>query len=99
MSFMSKRELLVQVAPRYREASYKERSVILDEFVASTGYARKYAIRILTAPIVPPIAPICRPREPVYGRRLRVRYESHGLRPIILDQNVWRPFLESWYPY
>ena len=44
MSFQGKRELLAQVAPRYREASRKEKSVILNEFIAATGYPRKYAI-------------------------------------------------------
>jgi hypothetical protein len=66
MSFRAKREVLAQVAPRYREAGYKQRSTILDEFVAVTGYARKYAIRVLRGPVVPP-APIRRPRAARYG--------------------------------
>ena len=66
MSFRAKRELLVQVAPRYRAARHGERSVILDEFVAVTGYDRKYAIRSLLGPIRPP-APIRRPRAAYYG--------------------------------
>src|SRR5436305_5421495 len=66
MSFQAKRELLVQVAPRYRKASHQQKSPILDEFVAATGYARKYAIRLLTKPVAPP-GPIKRPREPRYG--------------------------------
>src|SRR6266540_5253220 len=66
MSFRAKRELLVQVAPRYRAARHGQRSVILDEFVAVTGYERKYAIRLLLGPIRPP-APIRRPRAPHYG--------------------------------
>ena len=66
MSFRAKRELLVQVAPRYRAARHGERSVILDEFVAVTGYERKYAIRSLLGPIRPP-APIRRPRAAHYG--------------------------------
>src|SRR5689334_14850285 len=44
MSFRAKRELLVQVAPRYRAPRHGQRSAILDEFVAVTGYERKYAI-------------------------------------------------------
>jgi hypothetical protein len=40
MSFRAKRELLVQVAPRYREATHAQKSVVLDEFLAATGYAR-----------------------------------------------------------
>ena len=45
LSYRAKRELLIQMAPRYREASSALKEVILDEFVAATGYARKYAIR------------------------------------------------------
>ena len=66
MSFRAKRELLVQVAPRYRAARHGQRSVILDEFVAVTGYERKYAIRLLLGPIRPP-EPIRRPRAAQYG--------------------------------
>lgn len=42
--------MLWQIAPRYREASAPIKEVILDEFVAATGYARKYAIRLLNHP-------------------------------------------------
>jgi hypothetical protein len=66
MSFRGKRELLVQVAPRYSSARHGQRSVILDEFVAVTGYDRKYAIRLLLGPIRPP-ASIRRPRAVHYG--------------------------------
>jgi hypothetical protein len=54
MSIQAKRELLVHVAPRYREADSRQKSGILDEFVAATGYARKYAISLLTHPTGPP---------------------------------------------
>src|SRR4051794_7883935 len=70
MSFRAKRELLVQVAPRYRAAGHAQKSVVLDEFVAATGYARKYAIRLLAQPVPKP-APIRRPREPRYGPAVR----------------------------
>jgi hypothetical protein len=50
MSFQAKRELLTQVAGRYSEASGRQKSLILDEFVAATGYQRKYAIRLLRRP-------------------------------------------------
>jgi hypothetical protein len=59
MSVRSKRELLAQVAGRYREAGPAQKRTILDEFVAATGYARKYAIRLFAHP-VPPLEPICR---------------------------------------
>jgi len=47
MTKQGKRELLKAVRPRYRKASKNEKSQILDEFVASTGYNRKYAIHLL----------------------------------------------------
>src|SRR4030088_28291 len=66
MSFRGQREVLVPVAPRYSSARHGQRSVILDEFVAVTGYERKYAIRLLLGPIRPP-APIRRARVAHYG--------------------------------
>ena len=78
MSFRAKRELLVQVAPRYRAARHGERSAILDEFIAVTGYDRKYAIRVLLGPIQPP-APIRRPRLAYYGREVQEALASAWL--------------------
>jgi Integrase core domain len=66
LSFRSKRALLLQIAPRYKEASVALKTVILDEFVAATGYARKYAIRLLSHPVAPKLT-IERPRAPHYG--------------------------------
>ncbi len=67
MSFQAKRELLAQTGPRYRAAPSQQKRAILDEFVAATGYARKYAIRLLGQPVVPPPGPIVRPRMRPYG--------------------------------
>lgn len=47
MSQKSKRELIEAVRPRYLKANKAGKERILDEFVASTGYHRKYAIRVL----------------------------------------------------
>lgn len=47
MTGTGKRELLEAVRPRYHRANKQERTRILDEFVANTGYHRKYAIRLL----------------------------------------------------
>lgn len=66
LSYRSKKELLLQIAPRYTEASSALKTVILDEFVAATGYARKYAIRLLSHPVTPHLS-IERPRPPYYG--------------------------------
>ncbi|MGE4206984.1 MAG: DDE-type integrase/transposase/recombinase [Vulcanimicrobiota bacterium] len=68
MSRQSKRELLYQVGPRYREARGDQKTAILNEFVLATGYARKYAIRLLNNPVSnsTPSA-IRRPRARTYG--------------------------------
>jgi hypothetical protein len=47
MSQRSKRELHAETQPRYLKASKVEKQAILDEFIANTGYHRKYAIRVL----------------------------------------------------
>jgi hypothetical protein len=66
MSFRSKQELLQQIAPRYQEATETQKVAILNEFVAATGYARKYAIRVLNHPGVPHVE-IERARAHQYG--------------------------------
>lgn len=47
MSQQSKRELLEAIQSRYLKARRSEKKIILDEFVAATGYHRKYATRLL----------------------------------------------------
>ena len=47
MSLKSKRELLEAVRPRYLKAKKVDKQKILDELTSSTGYHRKYAIRVL----------------------------------------------------
>jgi len=47
MSQRSKRELLEAIRPRYLKANKSGKTKMLDEFVAATGYHRKYAIRLL----------------------------------------------------
>jgi hypothetical protein len=47
MSQLSKKELTEVIRPRYLKASRKDKKQILDEFIAATGYHRKYAIRVL----------------------------------------------------
>jgi len=47
MSHRSKKELLEEIRPRYLKATRKEKKQILDEFIAATGYHRKYAILVL----------------------------------------------------
>ena len=47
MSQRSKRELLEAIRPRYLKANKPGKTKMLDEFIAATGYHRKYAIRLL----------------------------------------------------
>ncbi len=47
MSPQARRAVLKAMRPRYRQASLAEKQRILDEFVAITGYHRKYAIHLL----------------------------------------------------
>lgn len=72
MGFQAKRELLVQTWGRYCEAKGQAKTTILDEFVLATGYARKYAIRLLSRPSLPaPTSKIKRPRASKYGAEVQ----------------------------
>jgi len=46
ISTQARRELIPAVGDRYRAATRAEKRVILDEFVAVTGYHRKHAVRL-----------------------------------------------------
>ena len=47
MSRMANQELLATIRDRYRASSRKDKSRILDEFIAVTGHHRKHRIRLL----------------------------------------------------
>src|SRR3990172_8784316 len=47
MSQQSKRELFAEIQPRYLKAEKATKQKMLDEFTATTGYHRKYAVRLL----------------------------------------------------
>jgi hypothetical protein len=98
MSFRSKRELLAQVAPRYQLASHGQKSAILDEFVATTGYARKYAIRLLTRPPLPAPAQIRRPRQPTYGTAVQAALEQAWAAANFISARRLVPFLATLVP-
>jgi len=48
ISMATRKELTQKLAARYEAATRSEKTRILDEFVAVTGYHRKHAIRLLT---------------------------------------------------
>ena len=58
---------LRQLQSRHRQASRRERSVILEEFVKTTGYHRKHATAVLNGQRERAQGPIQRPRRKVYG--------------------------------
>jgi len=47
VSMATKAELVAAIGDRHRASRRTERTKILDEFVAVTGYHRKHAIRLL----------------------------------------------------
>jgi hypothetical protein len=98
MSFQGKRELLEQVAPRYREAGREQKTVILNEFIGATGYARKYAIRVLTLPITAPTTPIRRPRARQYGKEVQEALVIAWAAANYIGSKRLAPFLEELVP-
>jgi hypothetical protein len=70
LSYQTRQELVVRVAPHYQTASLARKNLILNEFVELTGYARKSAIRLLNHPPGAPL-PLQRPRLPVYGSEVQ----------------------------
>ncbi len=98
MSFHAKRELLAQVAPRYQRAHHSQKSLILDEFVAATGYTRKYAIRLLTRPPLPPPPAIRRPRAPRYGPAVQAALEIAWAAANCIGAKRLVPFLPTLVP-
>jgi len=71
MSFQAKREFLWTVGPRYREANRRTKTIILNEFIAATGYKRKYAIRLLSQSDISVSKTIKRPRTRFYGKEVQ----------------------------
>src|ERR1051325_6709572 len=70
ISMATKGELLAAIGDRYRASGRAERTKILDEFVAVTGYHRKHAIRLLR-PKAGPVEPARRRVNRLYGGEVR----------------------------
>jgi len=47
LNMRHKKEITAEVQERYKKAKKKQKKIILDEFVALTGYNRNYASRVL----------------------------------------------------
>lgn len=68
ISTETRRELVATIKERYRSAPSPDKQRILDEFVALTGYHRKYAIRVLgSGSAVATDQVVTPPRDRVYG--------------------------------
>lgn len=80
MSPRSKREYTEAIHKRYTHASRSEKKVILDEFCATTGYHRKYAIVLLKG--------FKRFRKPVRKRR--------GPKPTYKKDEIIKPLKTIW---
>jgi hypothetical protein len=65
----ARREYARAVRPRYTLAPWSRKPRILDEFCATTGYHRKYAITMLNGPQHTAEQP-CRRRAPAYSERV-----------------------------
>jgi len=80
MSPRSKREYLEAVHLRYRRASRRGRSLILDEFCATTGCHRKHAIRLLRR----------------FKRFTQPRPRKRGRRPVYCHPDLLLPLKRIW---
>ena len=47
LSLQTRRELIETVRSKYQQSTWKNKNLILNGFVAATGYKRKYAIMLL----------------------------------------------------
>ena len=86
MGRRSKREYLLAIYPRYREAGRAEKSRILDAFCSVCGYHRKAALRLLNG--LPPSK-----RAPPWRRRPRWRSRPEAL---AILRAVWEAAGSPW---
>lgn len=77
LSLKSRQELMAQTADRYGQVRGQEKTQILDEFVAATGYSRKHAITVLNHP----------PASEGHSQRRPRRYDERVERALV---SVWK---------
>lgn len=85
MSPRSKRDMLGAVHPRYQKASREVKSRILDEFCATTGYHRKYAIHLLNSAL-----------EEVSQLRPRRRGHTYSAQTVRVLADIWQAAGYPW---
>lgn len=84
LTMKEKQALTRKLALRYRKASKREKSEILDWLVEVTGYHRSYAARALRQRLTTPSSPS--PRKPK-GRRRRARTYDHAV--FLALRQIW----------
>jgi hypothetical protein len=84
---------LKQLQARYRKASKNEKTVILDEYVKTTGYHRKHATAVLNGRRERVQRPIRRPRRTQYGVE-----EANALATLAICSTTYAPsdFGQPW---
>lgn len=93
MTLQSRKELLKAIHPRYLKASKAGKTQILDEFIAATGYHRKYAIRVLKRGPKPRILKKRKGRQKVYkGEVVKVLKQIWEICDRICSKRL-KPFL------
>ena len=97
LAMSTRRELTEELAQRYRRASRKEKGCILDQFVQTTGYRRKYAIQLLNWWGRSRLVWIDgKPVKLVVGRRRRSKRRA---RPRHYDRQVLTALQQIWYVF
>jgi len=94
MSQRSKREMIEAVRPRYLKASKAGKVQILGEFIATTGYHRKYAIRILKHGPKPKGLKKAGRRKVYHGEVVQVLEQIWGIYGRICSKRL-HPFLSE----
>ena len=100
MGNQARGEYLRAIYERYHKAGRKAKHLILNEFCMTTGYHRKYAIRVLNGP----------PPEQRPERRARRRGLSYGHQVLSILTTVWeaagypwsvrlKALLPAWLPW
>lgn len=94
MSQRSKREMIEAIRPRYLKASKAGKVQILGEFIATTGYHRKYAIRILKHGPKPKGLKKAGRRKVYHGEVVQVLEQIWGIYGRICSKRL-HPFLSE----
>ena len=85
MSPQTRREIVRAVYARYRKASRREKTTILTELCAATGFHRKYAIHLLS-----------RPPDAEHGGGRRGRSPTYGADAVRILVTIWEAAGYPW---